>query len=78
MCYTPNDVDPYGHPTILRTPQNWCPHYYSNDEETGDPPHGYWLKSPDWELMKRYERECHQAVEQGIACWIDENDLYPF
>jgi hypothetical protein len=63
MCYTPNDIDPY---------------YYCNDEETGDPRHGYWLRSSDWELMEKYEKDCHEAVGRGIACWIDENNLYPF
>ena len=42
------------------------PEYYES--------HGYWLRSPDWNLLVRYERNCEEACRAGIACWLPAFD----
>jgi hypothetical protein len=42
------------------------PEYYES--------HGYWLRSPDWNLLVRYERECEAACKAGLACWLSAFD----
>lgn len=54
------------------------PEYYADDED-GNEPHGYWIKSAGYERKDREWRDAAQAVHEGRACWIEDAPGYiPF
>jgi hypothetical protein len=52
--------------------------YYA-DNDDGTEPHGYWIKTADYERKQAQMREAKQAVIEGRACWLRDNpNLLPF
>lgn len=45
------------------------PTYYGNNDD-GSEPHGYWLKSPNFERDQLRTLEAKRAVNEKRACWI--------